>query len=209
MRDAYHSRLGPLGVSSRANKQLAFKEAHMRFGSWVLIAAAGFCVPAVSSGSSAVQNAYADAEFTTSSDPAAVILFVQVTFPSAARESQSMRLFGDGRLELTAARDAFPEPRRSERMLDEATARDLVGIAVRHGLAEWDTTRIESEKAIALNGRQFSTSDGYIVSVWLTLDTYRHGTEERAVAKRMSVANPAMTMRYFPRVPEFQGVHEL
>jgi hypothetical protein len=183
----------------------------MRFGSyWVVTAVASFWTFAASSGLSAVENPYTESEFTISSDPAAVILFVQVTFPSAARESQSLRLFGDGRLELTSAKDVFPEPRRSERRLDEATMRELVGIAVRHGLAEWDTTRIESEKAIALNGRQFSTSDGYIVTVWLTLNTYRRGVEERTAApKRMAVANPAVTVRYFPNVPEFQGVHEL
>ncbi len=158
----------------------------------------------------ASENPYAGAEFTVSSDPSAVVLFVQVLAPAEPKEYRSLRLFGDGRLELSNSKAGASEPLRRERRLDEVARRDLVNVAVSHGLAEWDATRIESEKAIALNGRQLSISDGNVVTVWLTLETYRRNGEERTgVSKQITVATPGMTIRYFPGIPEFGGVREL
>lgn len=178
--------------------------------SWVLSCLAiGALVLAWPAGSAAEGNQFETAAFTTSSDPSAVVLFVQVSYRTAPRESRSMRLFGDGRLEISSSGDRRPAQQR-ERRLDEAAQQELVGLAVRHGLAEWDATRIESEKAIALNGRQFTTADGSMVSVRLALETYvRGGVERTGVSRRVDVANPLLTAERFPNIPEFKGVLEL
>lgn len=171
--------------------------------------AIGAVVLAWPAGSAAESNQFETAAFTTSSDPSAVVLFVQVSYRTMPRESRAMRLFGDGRLEITSSGDRRPVQKR-ERRLDEAAQRELVGLAVRHGLAEWDATRIESEKALALNGRQFTTADGSLVSVRLTLETYaREGVERTGVSKRVDLANPLLTVERFPNIPEFKGVLEL
>ncbi len=155
----------------------------------------------------AADNLYAGADFSLSSDPSAVLLFVQVGTPTTGI-TRSMRLFGDGRLELATSRASVPE--RHSISLDDEAKRALVAIAVNHGLAEWDTTRIESEKAIALDGRQFVASDGNVVRVMLTLERYQRGDQVREnVTKSMTVSSPNLAVRYFPNVPEFKGVSDL
>lgn len=172
------------------------------------VAAVGAVEAGVGTAVPQAENPYASAEFTVSSDPKAVVLFVQ-GHSMMVDETQSMRLFGDGRLEL-ALSGRSPQPERRVLQLDESAQQELLAIAVRHGLAEWDTTRIESEKAIVLNGRQRTTADGYVVSVTLVLETYQRGSLDRSnVRKKMSVSNPDVSVNDFPGVYEFRGLFEL
>jgi len=178
-------------------------DSHWRAG--VIFAAAAFVGPFLAI---AQESPYASAEFSVSSDPANLILLVQ-GYSTSVDVTDSLRLFGDGRLEL-AVSGRLPEPERRQLMLTEAAKEELVAIAVRHGLAEWDTSRIESEKSILLNSRQMGTSDGYVLTVTLALESYRRGSFERAdVVKKMSVASPDLAMEYFPGLPEFRGLFEL
>ena len=175
---------------------------------WAAAAVAGLGLSAVSSSCCSAEDVYGGAEFTISSDPSAVVLFVQGHAVQSS-VTHSMRLFGDGRLEVTVTGQA-PVPDRRVTQLDKTAQQDLVGIAVRHGLPEWDTTRIESEKAIALKGQHLATADGYVVTVMIALETYRRGDRQlEGVVKKMSVTSPATAVEYFPEIQEFRGIHEL
>lgn len=173
-----------------------------------LIAAMGLAMLAHSTPSSSEAQTYEAAEFTASADPAAVVLVVR-THAVMEDLTSSMRLFGDGRLELTVSGHS---PKRERRIvhLTESATRELIDIATHHGLAEWDTIRIETEQEILLNGRQFAVADGNVVSVTLSLESYRRGDLVRSnIVKKISVASPDIAMDRFPSMPEFRGLFEL
>jgi len=178
---------------------------HSHWPARFMITAATFVGPMLAI---AQESPYASAEFSVSSDPAKLILCVQ-GYSTSVDVTDSLRLFGDGRLEL-AVSGRLPEPERRQLILTEAAKEEIVGIAVRHGLAEWDTSRIESEKSILLSSRQMATSNGYVLTVTLALERYRRGSLDQAdLVKKMSVASPDLSMEYFPGLPEFRGLFEL
>jgi hypothetical protein len=150
-----------------------------------------------------------DPDFTYSKSPKCVVLFVQ-SLGRNTGEIRAMSLFGDGRLQLSFRAEAKSPESHRDLHLAPSEVDSLLTSAVRHGLADWDSTRIESEKLVATGGKIFETQDGEIVHVTIALTSLRHGDSlEKDVRRTMRVANPGLASRYFPDIEELAGIAEL
>ena len=191
----------------------------LRFWSWVGLAMLiGFAGLGLASGSrdgprpSAVvmptEVSFKDATFELSSDPDQVILGWGYGSGMSNR-SLSMKLYGDGRLELkSVGSEEGNESYTRELIFSEMVS--LVRVAVDHGLAEWDGARVWAEVAAAGGGLARRMADAGGMGVEIHLDEYRRGNYARSPLKRSFAVNNAQgSLREAPGVLELQGLHAL
>lgn len=148
----------------------------------------------------APESSYRDATFQLSSDPGQLIL--RWTHGGGLRgASYSMKLFGDGRLELADRTE------NKSRELTFAEMDSLVRLVVDHGLAEWDGDRVMRSLSPGLAQR---FTDGVQTSGEIHLDRYRRGAYQREpLSRHFTFRNVSMTLSESPDVIELQGLDAL
>ena len=114
------------------------------------------------------EEAFKNATFTLSSDPDRLVLSFQRQY--GLMYSRSMRLYGDGRLELRHIEKGNVTRESFDRELDYPDMVDLVRLAVDHGFAEWDADSLGSILGIRSVSTDASSAGGE-----LHLESYQRG----------------------------------
>jgi hypothetical protein len=147
---------------------------------------------------------YTAAKFGLPSDPSRVVLSLRQS--SMSLTVRTVRLYGDGRLELTDGHLA-----EYVRYLDDADLQAVLFVAVGHGLVEYDELAIIAEKWMRFQRRPPPpTSDAGHVNVVVSVDHYeREGFEAERADNELSFVDLRGDGKYFPEVPQFRGVSML
>lgn len=152
----------------------------------------------------AIEPDYSDAVFSVPADPTRAVLHVTIT--SMDMIVRSLTLYGDGRVELTHNVDG-----ESELQLEFQDVESVLEGAVRHGLAEYDAMAVRARKLTLREGKPLPGSlDGPNVLVLLSVDGYkRGGYSAPTVERKITMKGPRLSARFFPEIPQFQGVVDL
>lgn len=142
--------------------------------------------------------------FEYSDDPAAVVLYLQL-FGTGTDSATSYTLYGDGRLQCE--KRVARQTRTSERQLEPRDVRGLLALAIEHGLADWDDTRIESEMAREQPGIDSIVTDAETTSLTIALVRFQRGARvTQDLRKRIRVTAPDLAAKAFPAIREFNGL---
>jgi hypothetical protein len=147
------------------------------------------------------------AQFVYSTNPAKVVLSIAIEGMTPARSL--FTLYGDGRL----TRLEFwgnDEKVRTEVTLTADQLKDLLGIAVTHGLAEWDLTRVQDQQIARIGQLYVAPDDESRILILLSLTEYRRGEFYRApVEEKIRFSGAAFFSRRLPKIPEIEGIQKL
>ncbi len=138
---------------------------------------------------------YESAKFTLSSDPTELIFsFGRLYGLSTTR---SMRLYGDGRLELRNIEQGNVTRESFDRILDYPDMVELVRIAVDHGFAEWDHDTL----------RWRSRTDAGGAGGEIHLETYQRGEYTRNnLTRKYQLPDVGLALERYPERIQVQGL---
>lgn len=150
-----------------------------------------------------------EAEFSFSTDPTEVVLSVHYG-GGLSRSFREMKLYGDGRLELSRGHGPSLLEQR-ELVLEFEQARALLQAAVTHGLAEWDEDRIRARQMELTGGRTFNApTDHPTATILVSLESYERGALEVADLDRtIRCYAPYFVDQHYPKIVEIRGIVEL
>ncbi len=141
---------------------------------------------------------YKDATFTFSSDPTQLIFSFRV---STEGDGPSMRLYGDGRLELQRFDRWGAVVASHDRNLPFAEATELVRLAVDHGFAEWDRDSLKFRSNTVL------ISHTVVAFGELHLESYRRGEYARdGLDRSFRFEKVYYDLKYSADVLQIQGL---
>ena len=130
---------------------------------------------------------YTQAEFTYPSDPTRELLHVS-SAGTMIKSTHSMTLTGDGTLTLRSNHEGREEEYTS--LLENREVEQLLRLAVDHGLAEWDETRVQAKQLDVTRGRGATTpTDASRAHVRLSIDDYGRGSYR---ARRGQAVHPRL-----------------
>lgn len=141
---------------------------------------------------------YEDARFTFSSDPSQLILSFRVSVDGSG---PSMRLYGDGRLQLQRFDSRGAAVASWDRNLSFAEMTELVRLAVDHGFAEWDRDNLD------FLGVASRSSHPTVAFGELHLENYQRGEYTRADLDRpFRFGDVRLGLQYSSDVLQIQGL---
>lgn len=146
------------------------------------------------------------AEFTYSSDPAKLVLFVSSS-AGLSGKVRSMALYGDGRLELRVNRGS-EVLETHDRLLTFEESKELIRVAIAHGLAEYDSTRLYAEKLKRSEGQLPASGHDFTkLTVLLSLESYQRGsTKQEEVEKTIRSEALELEARAYRDLLEIRGL---
>lgn len=152
---------------------------------------------------------YTEATFSYPSDPTRVLL--QVTTGAMDMTIRSMTLYGDGRLDLEVRSGTQTVVSEYTRDLEPAEVEAMLRLAVDHGLAEWDGTRIRAHQLRERGGRGYlPPTDTTRATIVVALEDYRRGDYKvEHVEQLIRLQAPRFTSEFSPGIPELKGVADL
>ncbi|KAB2965092.1 MAG: hypothetical protein F9K16_02800 [Thermoanaerobaculia bacterium] len=145
-----------------------------------------------------------------SSHPKTVVLFVSVASPQT-NINRSFTLYGDGRIELTEAGANRASTRLHEMQLASDRFRELVGIAIEHGLAEYDETAIRARQLReAGSPATGGVLDGATTIVRIAVEQRAEsGREPVELRKEIHMYAARHAAEAYPEIRELQGIKRL
>lgn len=175
----------------------------------VTVAAVSLLIASACAAASGSPPDFSVANFSYNNDPTKVILYVAVGGGMRANK-RSMTLYGDGRLQLVEVHGGITG-KSHESLLSTAEINRLLRIAVDHGLAEWDSTRIRARLLERSGGNNFSPPEDFpSVLVLLSIENYeREGYEAEHVEKELRFRGARFFAPHLPSVPEIAGIATL
>lgn len=149
-------------------------------------------------------------EYSYSRSPSAVVLLIEKRSATTGF-AESYSFFGDGRLEHHVSRPADHQPAHtSEARLTPAELDELVDMAVRYQIPQWDETRADSLRRRRNEGAVAEVQDAVSTSVTLALTMFRADDfEETNLKRRISVTALAMAAERYVDIPQFEGMRLL
>ncbi|MEM6455817.1 MAG: hypothetical protein AAF772_12035 [Acidobacteriota bacterium] len=137
-----------------------------------------------------------------SNDPADVVLFVSRT-ASTPKETRSMTIYGDGRVELSLNR--WDPIGTYELKLTPPELSALIAIAAEHRLPEWDYESIGRRIGVQLERQQISEREH--VRVIIALESYQRGTHQhRDFVRSFDFLQLTAVAEAAPQVTELIGL---
>lgn len=157
---------------------------------------------------SAETSRFDTATFTIPDDPSRLVLSV-IESRGAGRRADSLSLFADGRLELRKRSGSTVVEERALR-LDREETRSILEVAIRHGLAEWDTLAVEAkivERTQDNRRREIAPPDSPLLTVILRVENYSRGPVElEIVEQKIRLRGPEHQADRPPEIREIQGL---
>lgn len=122
--------------------------------------------------------------------------------------TQSMTVYGDGRVELRKEIVAAQRILGAHEMyLERAELESLVRIAVDHQLLEWDSAAIRVRQMRTGKSQSIGSDDSASINIIVTLETYDgEGGRAREIH---GIRNFTSAKLLYPDFPEYQGIDSL